>query len=78
MAGLEGMSGTKVENVKPQDDRLVSPDGHGIIVIASEQLLNLVCATGQPFFVMSCSFTNKAMAQLDLLHNWKEAKTEEK
>jgi len=78
MAGLEGMDGIKVENIKPQVDRFVFPDGHGIIVLASGRLLNLGCATGHPSFVMSCSFTNQTLAQLDLLRNWKEAKAEEK
>jgi len=78
MAGLEGFSGIKVENIKPQVDRFVFPDGHGIIVLASGRLLNLGCATGHPSFVMSCSFTNQTLAQLDLLRNWKEAKPEEK
>merc|ERR1712196_301856 len=67
MAGLEGMEGIKVENIKPQVDRFVFPDGHGVIVLASGRLCNLGCATGQPSFVMSCSFTNQVLAQLDLL-----------
>merc|ERR1712141_818508 len=74
MAGLEGMSGIKVENIKPQVDRFVFPDGHGVIVLASGRLLNLGCATGHPSFVMSCSFTNQVLAQLDLLKNWQETK----
>merc|ERR1712064_7806 len=73
MAGLEGMKGMKVDNIKPQVDRFVFPDGHGVIVLASGGLLNLGCATGHPSFVMSCSFTNQTLAQLDLLGNWKEA-----
>jgi len=75
MAGLEGFEGIKVENIKPQVDRFVFPDGHGVIVLAAGRLLNLGCATGHPSFVMSCSFTNQALAQLDLLKNWKETKT---
>merc|ERR1712173_505351 len=74
MAELEGFAGIKVENIKPQVDRFVFPDGHGIIVLASGRLLNLGCATGHPSFVMSCSFTNQCLAQLDLLKNWKETK----
>jgi len=74
MAGLEGFAGIKVENIKPQVDRFVFPDGHGVIVLASGRLLNLGCATGHPSFVMSCSFTNQVLAQLDLLKNWKETK----
>merc|ERR1740123_1423233 len=63
-----------VENIKPQVDRFVFPDGHGVIVLASGRLLNLGCATGHPSFVMSCSFTNQVLGQLDLLKNWKETK----
>merc|ERR1712048_1555927 len=74
MAGLEGTEGIKVENIKPQVDRFVFPDGHGVIVLASGRLLNLGCATGHPSFVMSCSFTNQVLGQLDLLKNWKETK----
>merc|ERR1712093_423481 len=74
MAGLEGMAGVTVENIKPQVDRFVFPDGHGVIVLASGRLLNLGCATGHPSFVMSCSFTNQVLAQLDILKNWKESK----
>merc|ERR1719238_1274312 len=74
MAGLENSPGMKVENIKPQVDRFVFPDGHGVIVLASGRLLNLGCATGHPSFVMSCSFTNQVLAQLDLLKNWKETK----
>merc|ERR1712124_83202 len=69
MAGLEGMAGVTVESIKPQVDRFEFPDGHGIIVLASGRLLNLGCATGHPSFVMSCSFTNQTLAQLEL---WKE------
>merc|ERR1711879_94257 len=73
MAGLESSEGIKVENIKPQVDRFVFPSGTGIIVLAAGRLLNLGCATGHPSFVMSCSFTNQTLAQLDLLRNWKEA-----
>merc|ERR1712227_1177017 len=74
MAGLEGLEGIKVENIKPQVDRFVFPDGHGVIVLASGRLCNLGCATGHPSFVMSCSFTNQVLAQLDITKNWKETK----
>merc|ERR1712151_907448 len=74
MAGLEALQGIKVENIKPQVDRFVFPDGHGVIVLAAGRLLNLGCATGHPSFVMSCSFTNQVLAQLDLVKNWKETK----
>eukprot|EP00460_Paracercomonas_marina_P001091 EW705478.1.p2 GENE.EW705478.1~~EW705478.1.p2 ORF type:complete len:138 (+),score=51.65 EW705478.1:42-416(+) len=54
-------------NIKPQVDRWVFPhDNHGVIVLAEGRLLNLGCATGHPSFVMSCSFANQVMAQLDL------------
>jgi hypothetical protein len=66
---LEAFQGIKVENIKAQVDRYIFPDGHGIIVLASGRLLNLGCATGHPSFVMSCSFTNQTLAQLEL---WKE------
>jgi len=64
MAGLEGFPGIKVENIKPQVDRFVFPDGHGVIVLAAGRLLNLGCATGHPSFVMSCSFTYKNQVYL--------------
>jgi adenosylhomocysteinase len=69
MAGLENFPGIKIDNIKPQVDRFIFPDGHGVIVLASGRLLNLGCATGHPSFVMSCSFTNQTLAQLEL---WKE------
>merc|ERR1712195_369306 len=72
MVELENCPGIKVENIKPQVDRFVFPDGHGVIVLASGRLLNLGCATGHPSFVMSCSFTNQVMAQVEL---WKERDT---
>jgi len=74
MEELEKFPGIKVENIKPQVDRFEFPDGHGIIVLASGRLLNLGCATGHPSFVMSCSFTNQTLAQLDLLKNMTEKK----
>jgi adenosylhomocysteinase len=74
MTALEGFPGIKVENIKPQVDRFLFPDGHGIIMLASGRLCNLGCATGHPSFVMSCSFTNQVLGQLDLLKNWKEGK----
>merc|ERR1712217_655369 len=74
MNKLEKFQGIKVENIKPQVDRFVFPDGHGVIVLASGRLLNLGCATGHPSFVMSMSFTNQVLAQLDILKNWKETK----
>jgi adenosylhomocysteinase len=69
IAGLEGYPGIKRQNIKPQVDRYVFPDGHGIILLAEGRLLNLGCATGHPSFVMSTSFSNQTLAQLEL---WKE------
>lgn len=66
MAGLYKTPGIKKVDIKPQVARYVFPDGHGIIVLAEGRLLNLGCATGHPSFVMSCSFTNQVMAQLEL------------
>merc|ERR1711935_699158 len=57
-----------------QVDKFIFPDGHGVIILASGHLLNLGCATGHPSFVMSCSFTNQTLAQLDLVNNWKVTK----
>merc|ERR1712078_318593 len=70
MAGLEGFPGIACDNIKPQVDRFTFPDGHGVIVLAAGRLLNLGCATGHPSFVMSCSFTNQVLAQLDLNRNF--------
>ncbi len=61
MAGLMGYPGIKRQNIKPQVDRFIFPDGHGVIVLAEGRLLNLGCATGHPSFVMSCSFTNQVL-----------------
>merc|ERR1719390_368382 len=66
MAGLAKVEGIKKVNIKPQTDRWVFPDGHGIIVLAEGRLMNLGCATGHPSFVMSNSFTNQVMAQMSL------------
>jgi adenosylhomocysteinase len=70
MAGLKKFPGVKRINIKPQYDEWVFPDGHSILVLAEGRLLNLGCATGHPSFVMSASFTNQVLAQLELhLHN---------
>jgi len=69
MAGLEGYKDIKKTNIKPQVDRWQFPDGHGIIILAQGRLLNLGCATGHPSFVMSCSFTNQVVAQIELWVN---------
>jgi len=60
---------TTRQNIKPQCDRFIKKDGNGVIVLAEGRLLNLGCATGHPSFVMSCSFTNQAMAQLEIWAN---------
>jgi adenosylhomocysteinase len=73
MAGLDGYPGIKVENIKEQVDRYEFPDGHSVIILAKGRLLNLGCATGHPSFVMSCSFSNQVLAQLDL---WKNRDTD--
>eukprot|EP00897_Mesotaenium_endlicherianum_P005555 jgi/Mesen1/5027/ME000025S04427 len=70
MLGLETFPGVKRITIKPQTDRWVFPDtGRGVIVLAEGRLMNLGCATGHPSFVMSCSFTNQVIAQLEL---WNE------
>ena len=66
MAGLVRMSDVQRVNIKPQVDEFVFPDGHSIIMLAEGRLLNLGCATGHPSFVMSCSFSNQAIAQIEL------------
>jgi adenosylhomocysteinase len=66
MAGLARMSDVQRVNIKPQVDQFVFPDGHSIVILAEGRLLNLGCATGHPSFVMSCSFTNQVLAQMDL------------
>jgi len=78
MAGLQNMPGVKRQNIKPQVDRFVFPDGHGVLVLAEGRLLNLGCATGHPSFVMSCSFTNQVVAQVDLWQNRDKGKYERK
>ena len=68
MAGLK-KKGIKRINIKPQYDEYVFPDGHSVMILAEGRLLNLGCATGHPSFVMSASFTNQVMAQLELHRN---------
>merc|ERR1719416_93298 len=53
-------------NIKPQCDKFIFPDGHGVIILAEGRLLNLGCATGHPSFVMSNSFTNQTLAQIEI------------
>jgi adenosylhomocysteinase len=70
MAGLKKIPGIRRINIKPQYDEWVFPDGHSVLILAEGRLLNLGCATGHPSFVMSASFTNQVLAQLELhLHN---------
>ncbi|WP_419841929.1 adenosylhomocysteinase [Candidatus Poriferisodalis sp.] len=66
MAGLAAMSDVQRRSIKPQVDEFVFPDGHSVIVLAEGRLVNLGCATGHPSFVMSMSFTNQVLAQLEL------------
>jgi adenosylhomocysteinase len=68
MAGLKKRNVTRV-NIKPQYDEYVFPDGHSVMILAEGRLLNLGCATGHPSFVMSASFTNQVMAQIELFAN---------
>jgi len=69
MTGLKRWPGIEMINIKPQYDEWRFPDGHSVMVLAEGRLLNLGCATGHPSFVMSASFTNQVMAQLDLYAN---------
>ncbi len=69
MAGLAKVPGIRRNPIKPQYDEWVFPDGRGILVLAEGRLLNLGCATGHPSFVMSASFTNQVLAQIDLALN---------
>jgi adenosylhomocysteinase len=69
MAGLAKLPGVKRITIKPQYDEWVFPDGHSVLVLAEGRLLNLGCATGHPSFVMSASFTNQVLAQLELWQN---------
>src|ERR1051325_8386589 len=66
MAGLKKVAGIQRINIKPQYDEWKFPDGHSVMVLAEGRLLNLGCATGHPSFVMSASFTNQVLAQLEL------------
>ena len=69
MAGLKKVEGMKRINIKPQYDEFVLPNGRSILVLAEGRLMNLGCATGHPSFVMSASFTNQVLAQLELHAN---------
>ncbi|MBN2683065.1 MAG: adenosylhomocysteinase [Bacteroidales bacterium] len=66
---LEQFPGIKKINIKPQVDKYLFPDGHAIFMLAEGRLVNLGCATGHPSFVMSNSFSNQTLAQIDLWEN---------
>ncbi|HSI33315.1 MAG TPA: adenosylhomocysteinase [Tepidisphaeraceae bacterium] len=69
MAGLKKVPGIKKTNIKPQYDMWTFADGHSVLILAEGRLMNLGCATGHPSFVMSNSFTNQTVAQIDLALN---------
>ncbi len=66
---LNDMKGVRKINIKPQVDKYIFPEGHSIYILAEGRLVNLGCATGHPSFVMSNSFTNQTLAQIDLWQN---------
>ena len=66
---LNNAKGVKRKNIKPQVDQYTFADGHSIFMLAEGRLVNLGCATGHPSFVMSNSFSNQTLAQLDLWKN---------
>jgi adenosylhomocysteinase len=76
MDGLKKVPGILRTNIKPQYDMWSFPDGHAILVLAEGRLLNLGCATGHPSFVMSNSFTNQVIAQVELAQNAAKYKNE--
>ncbi|WP_339137966.1 MAG: adenosylhomocysteinase [Candidatus Electrothrix sp. GW3-4] len=67
---IAGLKDLEWENIKPQVDHVIFPDGKRIIVLAEGRLVNLGCATGHPSFVMSNSFTNQVLAQIELWNNY--------
>ena len=69
MAGLERVPGIRKEEIKPQYHEWTFPDGHSVLILAEGRLMNLGCATGHPSFVMSASFTNQVIAQIELATN---------
>jgi len=69
---LRAWPGVKHTNIKPGTDMFTFPDGHCIYMLAEGRLVNLGCATGHPSFVMSSSFTNQTLAQIDLWTNRRE------
>ncbi len=69
MVGLEKWPGVERKEIKPQYHEWTFPDGHSVLILAEGRLMNLGCATGHPSFVMSASFTNQVLAQIELAHN---------
>ena len=69
---IAGLRELEWDNIKPQVDHVIFPDGKRIIVLAEGRLVNLGCATGHPSFVMSNSFTNQVLAQMELWENFKQ------
>ena len=72
VAGLKNLKDIEHINIKPQVDKYIFPDGHEIFLLAEGRLVNLGCATGHPSFVMSASFSNQVLAQIEL---WKTRET---
>ncbi|SDH14176.1 adenosylhomocysteinase [Roseospirillum parvum] len=75
---VAGLKNLQWSNIKPQVDEITFPDGHRIILLAEGRLVNLGCATGHPSFVMSASFTNQTLAQIELFANNADGKYENK
>jgi adenosylhomocysteinase len=71
MAGLARLPGVSKVQIKPGTDEWTFDDGHAVLILAEGRLVNLGCATGHPSFVMSCSFTNQVLAQIELYTNGK-------
>ncbi len=69
VAGLNAYKGIVKDEIKPQVDRYTFPDGHSILLLAEGRLVNLGCATGHPSFVMSNSFSNQVLAQIEIFQN---------
>ncbi len=72
VAALVGYNGIEHVEIKPQVDKYTFPDGHSIILLAEGRLVNLGCATGHPSFVMSNSFTNQVLAQIELYNDYEK------
>jgi adenosylhomocysteinase len=74
VAELNAFPGIVKTNIKPQVDKYTFPDGHSVLLLAEGRLVNLGCAMGHPSFVMSTSFTNQVLAQIELWKNRENAK----